>query len=344
LLRAADETASLTMKKRPDSSDLRGPPSLRVKVVFSLFIAGFTIAFGEIAFRLFLARQLSFENSERNLLYRFDPQLGWFPRESSEYVFGDLGIPVRHNRQGFREREFDPVGSKPRIVFFGDSFTWGYNLRETNRFSNLLAARLPGWEVLNMGVSGFGSDQSLLLMKRMLPRVRPSIAVLVFCTINDRDENQRNRVHGGYYKPYMVESKGALQVCGVPARKSALFYYGRYPRLFGRVYWLRVLARVYEGLLLPHEIRVPDITERIIQEMRAVCDAQGCRFVVGLEDHDQPLERSCDEQGIPMVFLGNRARFPGPSAHWNDEGNRIVAQRIYDFLNASNQRPDIRGR
>jgi lysophospholipase L1-like esterase len=73
------------------------------------------------------------------------------------------GHEVRHNRFGFRERDF--VTPKPqgtfRIMVLGDSLTWGAGLAEEERYTNLLESALnrefdhgPKVEVLNFGVSG----------------------------------------------------------------------------------------------------------------------------------------------------------------------------------------------
>ena len=70
---------------------------------------------------------------------------------------------VHLNGAGFRERAFDAV--KPagtyRIAVVGDSFTWGNGVRQQDRYSDLLQARLPEHiEVLNFGTAGANTPES----------------------------------------------------------------------------------------------------------------------------------------------------------------------------------------
>ena len=43
------------------------------------------------------------------------------------------------------------------------------------------------------GVSGYGTDQEYLLLKKLWPQVKPAVVVLIFGTDNDRLDNSRSR-------------------------------------------------------------------------------------------------------------------------------------------------------
>ena len=69
----------------------------------SLFLSA---ALGEIGLRIFFHETFGTERDEKNLMYRYDPQLGWFPVPNSESTFtGSRAINVKHNSRGFRDVE-----------------------------------------------------------------------------------------------------------------------------------------------------------------------------------------------------------------------------------------------
>lgn len=89
---------------------------------------------------------------------------------------------------------FKPQHSqRPLIVALGDSFTAGNPVAEKNnfvsRFSHALLHKGYDHDILNVGVSGFGPDQELTLMKRILHKgIRPKIVIWTFY-VNDLFEN-----------------------------------------------------------------------------------------------------------------------------------------------------------
>ena len=68
---------------------------------------------------------------------------------------------------------------KPPILFVGDSFVWGVDAEAGERFTDLLRERMIGYSILNAGVSGYGTDQEFIWLKRIWSDVRPSIVVLI---------------------------------------------------------------------------------------------------------------------------------------------------------------------
>ena len=56
--------------------------------------------------------------------------------------------------------------------------------------------QVPQFRVANAGVAAYGTDQEYLLLRRLWPRIKPSVVVLIFCEINDGDDNSSNIRHG----------------------------------------------------------------------------------------------------------------------------------------------------
>ena len=133
----------------------------------------------------------------------FDPITGWSKKPNWEgyaYLYLDgTKRYIRNNSHGFTDRERDLQKSKPRIALIGDSTTEFWEAEEQDRGQFLMEKTLDNkWEVLNMGVRGFSTDQAYLLLKYRAMEFSPDIVVYNFC-INDI---YGNRNDFGRIKPY----------------------------------------------------------------------------------------------------------------------------------------------
>ena len=69
---------------------------------------------------------------------------------------------------------------KNRILILGDSFTFGTNVSDEESYPYYLERLLPGTEVLNMGIEGYGHDQMLLYLKEEGLKYNPDIIIVGF--------------------------------------------------------------------------------------------------------------------------------------------------------------------
>jgi len=115
---------------------------------------------------------------------------------------------VRTNSAGFRDaREFDlepPPGAR-RIVLVGDSYTWGHGVANDETWGAFLERRLDGWQVLNLGVPGYGVDQAVLTFEEIGADYGPDVVVLG-CFVRDVFRNLV--AFRGYQKPCFVLGPG----------------------------------------------------------------------------------------------------------------------------------------
>src|SRR5215831_4280673 len=259
--------------------------------------------------------------------FQFDPELGWVPtpNAATQQTSGNRTISVRHNGLGLRERELGDI-APGRFLFLGDSFTYGYDAEAGERFSDLLQKALPQYGMVNAGVSGYGTDQQFLLMKRLWNDVNPKYVVLTFCVDNDRDDNTSSYRYRKYHKPYFVPTgDGEWQVRGYPLPRPAG------DDVTGSA-WLErfALARfaidTYRALR-NREIIVPDRTEDLIGMMRRTAEARGARLVVGLQRHEPRLETYLQAQKIPYTTFDEAPGYPVAGWHWTPEGNAVVAKK-----------------
>jgi hypothetical protein len=291
-----------------------------------------SLGMGEVGARLLLGSRLRDTEDERSLLYRYDERLGWFPGpgESREFRGARL-IHVHHNADGFRDAEHGP-STRPRIAFVGDSFVWGYDVEASERFTDRLQQAHPEWEVLNLGVSGYGTDQEYLLLQQVLDRYRPSVVVLVF-SHNDRRDNQVNLRYESY-KPYFTAARedGALELKGVPVPQCRGYVFRQYPHVFSSTLARGVYAAL-SHLWLPALVRVPDSSHDLVRAMRDCVTRRGYGFGVACAMPDRALMRLCRSQQIPSIVLQGE-HYPDRGEHWTPVGHEQVAVQLSQFLQA----------
>jgi lysophospholipase L1-like esterase len=289
----------------------------------------------EVALRVVDLRELREGVSERSLSYQYDAELGWMPIPgSSSTATNARTVSVRHNSLGLRDDEFT-LDANPTIMFLGDSFVWGLDAEASERFSEVLKARIPNYKILAAGVSGFGTDQEYLLLQKLWPKVKPAVVVLVFCTDNDRDDNSSNIRYEGYQKPYFrLAADGSPVLAGQPVPKSRLQAIKE--DWWVRHFWLARLANAVYLKLRHPALRVPDPTEMLIDRMREFVEANGAKFLIGLQSTDAALIQHLAVARIPFVTFDGAASYPGASGgHWTPEGHKRVADRLLGLLSAN---------
>lgn len=311
-------------------------PGWKVRALLLLASMLFAALIGEVGLRLFFSDMLSGGPDERSLLYRYDKDLGWFPIANSANRFtGSVSIMAAHNRNGFRDH--DHVKSeKPRILVIGDSFVWGYDVEASDRFTDLLQARHPEWDIYNAGVSGYGTDQEFLLLQRRFDEFAPDVVLLIFCSETDHDDNTSNARYGGYYKPYYtLNASGKLQLGGVPVPKFEKAFYAAHKWL-GKSYVVRLVVHAYCQWKAPAVLQLPDPTGEILLAMRRFVVERGAVFAVGIEAPYPSLERLLEQCRIPYASLAVGAsepdRFHTFGAHWTAQGHVFVSNLLDGFL------------
>ena len=295
-----------------------------------------TLAVLEVVLRIADFRVLRAGKSERSLVYRHDAELGWLPvPASSSTVTNARTIHARHNELGFRDVEFQRDG-RPALLFLGDSFVWGVDAEADERFTDLLRTNLSNYQTVNVGVSGFGTDQEYLLLQRIWPVVRPDVVVLIFCTDNDRVDNRTNIRYEGYRKPYFVPAPaGGLVLEGQPVPWS-LQVYIRESWLVRHLWLARTAVAAYVEIRYPR-LTLPDPTEQLVDKLRDFVQARGARLVVGLQTSDNKLTQHLRDRGIPFVTFDGTEAYPSDfGSHWTPAGHRAVAERLSKFLSENN--------
>jgi lysophospholipase L1-like esterase len=157
-----------------------------------------------------------------------DPPLEWvgadfegiFPLERDPNLFWRMkagalqpGMSERISRQGFRGRDFEtakPAGTR-RILFLGDSNTFGIGVDVEETFSSLLEPWLNGsgtrYETINLGVPGYSVYQMARLLELQGLALSPDLVVVYAGAWND-------------FTPAIGHDDETLGTAGAPRRLS----------------------------------------------------------------------------------------------------------------------------
>lgn len=322
------------LERRQSRDGRQRVPIWRLRILFLLASLAASLILAELALRIFFREKLPVVESERSLLYEYHPSLGWFPATNTTRQFtGSRTITVTHNSLGFRSPE--PVtNSKPTVVILGDSFVWGFDVAASERFTDKLQARHPEWNVCNLGVSGYGTDQELLLLYAYFQIYHPAAVVLVFSSDNDFDDNARTVTRSGDYKPYFVTiATDKIKLQGVPVRKSEHVILAEH----------RMLSHSMVFRLLVHALKKPPATETvpghnptdlIIRAMRDYVQQTGAFFGVAIQEGspDKGIKDFFNHYSIPWVSLDTTNRYPTFGGHWTPKGHDEVCDVVERFL------------
>jgi len=317
----------------------------------------------EIGLRLKGLRPL-FVQPEQLQFWAFDPSLGWKhrPGQSGPFRTRSFEVQVSINSRGLRDGEHDyaRVPGKRRILVLGDSFAWGYGVEVDQRFSEVLEVELADAEVINAGVSGYGTDQELLWLEREGARYQPDVVLLVLSG-NDLPYSVESQVYFVYHKPrFRLDQSGGLIEPELPlpppsswdrARLHS-FRYSSTARAIDLLWDMCRRAEAAPGV----QVRLAKgnegkkLTLALLSRLRRSSESCGARLLVlttriwwdnfcgNYEDFVEQLTKD----GF-AVFKSEDAPGFDPSTmiiqgdgHWNAAGHRAIALLLHEALSDSN--------
>jgi hypothetical protein len=195
------------------------------------------------------------------LFYQPDETRGYALRPGTTGLYRKEGRAfVRINSEGLRDGEH-ARGKAPgafRIALLGDSYAEALQVEQEEAFwsvaerllANCPAAAGRSIEVINFGVSGYGTGLELLTLREKVWAYQPDMVLLAVTTNNDLTDNTRV-LKGTDEVPYFV-LRGAELVLDDSFRREPAFRWRRSaPARLGR--WLRERLRFVQAA---HEAQV----------------------------------------------------------------------------------------
>lgn len=238
--------------------------------------------------------------------YRISKDVGWEPRPGFS-GHDDCGKSRTFDANGLVASQAARLAkageSQFRVVFVGDSNTYGYCLETKDTFAEAAARHVPGLVPINIGVTGFTSYQGLKRLERLGPGLEPRMIVVSF-NFNDRR---------------MVLDDGEADG---PALFARYAWSDTIQRLTGRSYLLGMLASPGAGLGQSQAASSGKVASVRLDKVRPRVDARSYR------ENLVAMAEWAKSRGIPVVFvlLGD---------NWDDsyflrEGMRELAEKKHE--------------
>lgn len=225
----------------------------RLTLKFALVLVSliFGLAISEVALRIIGYSYPIFYTTDVDRGIALKPNIeGWYRKEGASFV--------QINSDGLRDREHTKVKSPDtlRIAVIGDSYAEALQVAQEDAFWSIMEKRLQGCaafggrrvEVINFGVSGYGTAQELLTLQKHVWQYEPDIVLLAVTTNNDITDNSRALKQTDEI-PYFVHHDGRL-VLDNSFRETRAFRlrqtaFNRLGRWFQD--HLRVLQAIHQG-------------------------------------------------------------------------------------------------
>ncbi len=308
-------------------------------------------------------------------LHTSDDELFWKLLPNLDTVNG--GVRIRTNSLGLRDTEIQPKQPEEfRILSLGESTTFGHGVENNQTYSALLQDKLGEAEfdrpirVINAGVSGYTSFQSLQFLKQSSAGLRPDL-VLFYHEINDflpsslrandfmssvprsgsaTDEAGLMCTDRQYYRSRKRSVHHGMMAISAIYRSINYFVSRSAIAAFQsqngqRMIWPNVMTPAgLRQLELPSRVSAEERRE-IMDELLDYCHRNEIQLVMihpayrDSKRHECDLTHSCQQNSVPMFEAFDSLHGGGhddelylDSAHPNPEGHRRVARDLAQFL------------
>lgn len=206
-----------------------------------------------------------------NAFVKLDDDLGWVPAPNLDRMKYQ-GAHLSTNSMSLRgKREHVPgKADHPRIVAVGDSYMFGQCLDDEDTIPAQVEKRLPGSEVINIGVMGYGQGQMLSRLLRDGMRYRPDVVMLGFY----QPDIERSRLFfRDYAKPRYKLKGGKLVLTNVPVGEPEDWEGGLRSLDFAYMLWDKLRAKAVR-----REER--ELSGALVDAMADAAQKAGAGFVV----------------------------------------------------------------
>lgn len=273
-----------------------------------------------------------------------DPTTGWrvLPDLDLERFNSDGRLyRVQTGPDGRRSPTTWSASDQRRVLILGDSFAFGEGVNIEDRFDTILAETRPGWAFLNLGVSGYGTDQQAIAARPFLKHLRRGDLVILLSFANDFTDILR-RSHSGRAKPWF-QLNGDRLLEHPPRIRS-------WHILRDKSYLAAVICRRLQATRTPSAEQLTnsmDIYYAIVRELASRLQEKEVALIVA--HHGDYLGNGVDlslvycklqeDLSIPCLaldeYLGKK--FDNPSlfqedGHWSGRGHRIAADALDAYL------------
>jgi hypothetical protein len=276
----------------------------------------------------------------------YHPTRGWALRPNlRDLTVFDHKVLNTNSRgvRGTTEYPKDKAPGQGRFIVLGDSFTFGEEVSDDETYAARLGQSLPGIEILNLGVHGYGHDQMLLYLQEEGIAYHPDMVLVGFVYA----DAFRNIVDfRDFAKPRYVFAVDGLQLVGSPVPSPAEVLQSELwrPKLVDAASMLVAQCQWRTGAIQSEADRV---TYALLDAIAATAQAAGAIPVFVDLPIAGPFEAAgerflrpfCAERGyrcMSALAAFEEATARGEqlvqAGHWSPAGHRTAALAIREYL------------
>jgi lysophospholipase L1-like esterase len=292
---------------------------------------------GEVAAR-FLFPEWAPRTPRITKFWQYHPRYGWahVPNTSGRFSAYGFDTTVSINEKGFRgpNVRYERNAELKRVLILGDSLTWGFGVNYEDTFASRINQGSSQVELVNLAVSGYSTDQELLLYLDEGRKYEADTVVVVVAG-NDVGGNMRTTAYFIYGKPAFRLHGDDLQLVNQPPGKVAWT-----KRMVVQVAWHSYVLTQMNRYLHKRKVnRILAVTEKrapITSEEktfpRSVAEKLSLRLLVELK-----RKTSEDKAGFLVVFATDVARADLAAEALRSFGIESIALRDYIDPNDKSQ-------
>lgn len=334
------------MSSSSDSPELSKARRASLHAVYLVLLTGFFFVAAEVVLRVKGARpwrkvESSIRIEPGGKLYVKHPTLGYshIPGEFLVALDSDYSFRLTHlpNTLRITHSTGELAGSenKEEIWIFGCSYTHGWSVDDEQTFPWLVQKRFPEYEVVNFGVGGYGTVQSLLQFQDALAEGAPKVAVLAYASFHD-ERNTFSRTRRKYIVPWnslgpLTQPYARLTIAGELRLLSAGAEYTEFPMMRHSAL-VHFIERKYNRIELESH-RSHLVSQALVLEMSRLASEHGVRFIVAGIGGSHAMLEFAEEEGIPNVDISIDRNLPeNTNDPHDDHPSAIAHQRYADAL------------
>ena len=249
---------------------------------------------------------------------------GWF-----------AGIPVHINNLGFRDPRDYSIAKQSntfRILFLGDSVTFGHGSVYEHTYPYLVEQKLKAWrpdvdwQVWNLAVPGYNTSQELEHLKEVGPRFSPDLVVVGFYD-NDLVDNRPPQ------RPGWLRTSAAK---ALSFAQRHIYSIELYKRIYLQAAWRLSASDKYRE-------RLENINseEQELRKTDTLADAEAQKLTDFDRLTDEDLRTSCPKKPPPSADVADAAQHQEGYQYWLDairgfqQLHREGTYRVVFFLNVA---------
>lgn len=274
----------------------------------------------------------------------------WLTDQHGIFV-ANPNLQLDTNSQGYRMPEFDELDDgRVRVMFLGDSFTWGWAADPISAcFVDL--AREAGYSTINLGVPGSAPEQYQAQAKLYIPLLKPDVVAVMFYPGNDFEHSPPvrpglKRWHVTNQTFVRATDDNGNPITFEEARRQHLMLFrddlrGQLVRAY--------LSTATGSFIQSFQFKQYSPDRVIYQQLEAIRDISadhGATFMLFLlpvrpesRTYFNSTERSAELftelRPHALNHLGSEHYAPLPDAHFNNAGHLTVAKLILHQLEAA---------